>query len=124
MHGELAIIEQPSTSENVEVTAVGEEYDDGMDDMINDTWEGSFSAVNDFQKLRSDADTPLFPGCEKYTRLTGVLKLLQIKTECGWSDSGFSKMFDALHDMFPDNNVVPKSMYEAKKSCEHVGHGA
>ena len=81
LHGELAIIEQPSTSENVEVTAVGEEYDDGMDDMINDIWEGSFSAVNDFQKLRSDADTPLFPGCEKYTRLTGVLKLLQIKTE-------------------------------------------
>ena len=83
--------------------------------MINDIWAGSFSAVNEFDKLRSDADIPLFPGCEKYTRLTGVLKLLQIKIECGWSNSGFSKMFAALHDMFPDNNVVPKSMYEAKK---------
>ena len=36
LHGELAIIEQPSTSENVEMTAVSEKYDDGMTDMIND----------------------------------------------------------------------------------------
>ena len=77
--------------------------------------------MNEFEKLRSDANVPLFPGYEKYTRLTRVLKLLQIKMECGWSRSGFSKMFDALHDLFPDNNVVPKSMYEAKKIVSMMG---
>lgn len=76
---------------------------------------GLFSAVNEFDKLKSDSDTSLFPWYEKYTCLTSVMKLLQIKTKLGQLDLGFSKIFDALYDMFSDNNVLPLSMYEVKK---------
>ena len=89
--------------------------DVGMDNMINDIAAESFVVSDEYDKVRGDAETPLFPGCKKYSRLTFILTILEIKTENGWADAGFSKMLAALSDMFPDNNAVPKTMYEAKK---------
>ena len=68
-HGELGSTVHACPSQNVEA-AVDDVCDDGMDEMINDIGAESFSVVNEFDKLRSVAETPLFPGCTKYNRLT------------------------------------------------------
>ena len=121
-HGELG-----TTVEHVKAAEVDDNDDDeyvcdvGMDNMINDIAAESFVVSDEYDKVRGDAETPLFPGCKKYSRLTFILTILEIKTENGWADAGFSKMLAALSDMFPDNNAVPKTMYEAKKMLSKMG---
>ena len=75
----------------------------------------SLSVPDEFEKVQGDAETPLLPGCKKYSRLNFVLTLLEIKTENGWADAGFSRLLAALSDMFPDNNVVPRLCMRLRK---------
>ena len=121
-HGELGTTMQ-DTKAAAEANESDDEYvcDVGMDNMINDIRAESLVPNDQFDKVRGDAETPLFPGCKKYSRLTFILTLLEIKTESGWADAGFSRMLAALSDMFPDNNAVPKTMYEAKKILRKMG---
>jgi len=58
---------------------------------------------------------PLYPGCHKYSRLSGDLKLLQLKARHGWTDKSFKQLLDLLKDMLQERNQVVGSVYEAKK---------
>ena len=57
----------------------------------------------------------------KYSKLSGLMKLYNVKGKYGWSDQRFSALLEVLSDMFPDKNNVPKSMYEAKKTMRVLG---
>ncbi|XP_019183937.1 PREDICTED: uncharacterized protein LOC109178839 [Ipomoea nil] len=54
-------------------------------------------------------------GCSKYTRLSAVLKLFNLKAGNGWSDKSFTALLDLINDMLPEDNGLPKSTYDAKK---------
>ena len=62
-----------------------------------------------------DSKKPLYPSCQKYSRLSGDLKLLQLKAAHGWTDKSFKQLLDLLKDMLPEGNQVAGSIYEAKK---------
>ena len=62
-----------------------------------------------------DSRKPLYPGCQKYTRLSGDLKLVRLKADHGWTDKSFKELLDLLKDMLPEENQVANSVYEAKK---------
>ncbi|KAD7117110.1 hypothetical protein E3N88_04378 [Mikania micrantha] len=62
-----------------------------------------------------DAEKPLYPGCEKFSKLNDVLKLFNLKSNYGWSDKSFTDLLVVLHDMLPDGNELPISTYQAKK---------
>jgi hypothetical protein len=62
-----------------------------------------------------DSKKRLYPDCQKYSRLSGDLKLLQLKTDHGWSNKSFKHLFDVLRDMLPDGNQIAESIYEAKR---------
>jgi hypothetical protein len=51
----------------------------------------------------------------QYTRLFTILKLFQLKVSNGWSDCSFKYFLTLLKDMLPQDNVVPKTVYEAKQ---------
>jgi hypothetical protein len=57
---------------------------------------------------------PLYPNCQKYSRLSGDLKLLQLKADHGCNKS-FKHLLDVLRDMLPKGNQIVESVYEAKK---------
>jgi hypothetical protein len=60
--------------------------------------------------------TPFHPSCnERYTRLLGTVKLLQLKVANYWTDKGFRELLEVLIDMFPEGNQMPRTTYEAKK---------
>src|SRR4051812_35363033 len=42
-----------------------------------------------FERLVSNAEKPLYDGCSKFTRLSAVLKLYNLKADNGWSDKSF-----------------------------------
>jgi hypothetical protein len=62
-----------------------------------------------------DSKKPLYPDCQKYTRLSGNLKLLQLKADHGWSNKSFKHLLDVLRDMLLEENQIVESVYETKK---------
>ncbi|KAH9615193.1 hypothetical protein KSS87_022178, partial [Heliosperma pusillum] len=67
-----------------------------------------------FESLLTDSEKPLYPGCEKNTRLSSVLKLYNLKATHGLSDTGFTALLEVVKDMLPSDNVLPSRTYEAK----------
>jgi hypothetical protein len=68
-----------------------------------------------------DIRKPLYPNCQKYSHLSGDLKLLQLKADHGWSNKSFKHLLDVLIDMLPEGNKIAKSVYEAKKTIYPLG---
>ncbi|RVW64870.1 hypothetical protein CK203_066167 [Vitis vinifera] len=74
-----------------------------------------------FKKLLEDAEKPLYPSCIKFTKLSALVKLYNVKARYGWSDKSFSNLLQILGDMLLVNNEMPLSMYEAKKTLNALG---
>jgi hypothetical protein len=101
-------------------------FDDGevlqrvhnVDQML---WDILFQRVHTPSELArlkqfiEDSKNPLYPNCEKYSRLSGDLKLLQLKADHGWSNKSFKHLLDVLRDMLSEGNQIAESAYEAKK---------
>nr|XP_043638244.1 uncharacterized protein LOC122609251 [Erigeron canadensis] len=94
------------------------------DNDIGDNLKGMLHDVEDevvdkdyekFQQLFSESEKELYPGCTKYTKLSGVLKLFNVKASHGWSDKSFTELLRILHDILPKGNRLPVSTYKAKK---------
>ncbi|KAF7152180.1 hypothetical protein RHSIM_Rhsim01G0163400 [Rhododendron simsii] len=68
-----------------------------------------------FAKALGDAETPLYPGCEKYTKLSAIVTLYKIKAENEWTDESFTILLGKLQDMFPMDNTMLCSVRAVKK---------
>ncbi|XP_022874209.1 uncharacterized protein LOC111393038 [Olea europaea var. sylvestris] len=69
----------------------------------------------DISRLVRVAETPLYPGNEKYTKLSSIVTLYKLKTISGWSDNSFIELLNILHDMLPQGNVIPTSTLSVRK---------
>ena len=58
--------------------------------MVNATQVNYMNDPQVFGRLLEDAEKPLYPGCMKYTKLSALVKLYNLKARYGWSDKGFS----------------------------------
>ncbi|TYK22860.1 transposase [Cucumis melo var. makuwa] len=76
---------------------------------------------NGFEKLLIDAEKPLYEGCKKYTKLSTLVKLYNLKVRYGWSDINFSELLKTLKEILPTTNELPNSLYEAKKTLGALG---
>ncbi|XP_031739213.1 uncharacterized protein LOC116402909 [Cucumis sativus] len=74
-----------------------------------------------FEKLLIDAEKPLYEGCKKYTKLSTLVKLYNLKVRYGWSDTSFSELLETLKEILPTTNELPNSLYEAKKTLGALG---
>ena len=73
-----------------------------------------------FFELMEEADKVLYPRCEKYSKLSFLIKLYHIKCLCGISDKGMSMILELLLDAFPEASI-PSSFYDAKKIITKLG---
>jgi hypothetical protein len=68
-----------------------------------------------YKKMIEDSKKSFYHGCAtQYTRLFAIVKLFQLKASNGWSDYSFKDLLTLLKDMLPQENVIPKTVYEAK----------
>jgi len=91
---------------------------DRLEDMICDLGQESFQQAHSpmYDTLQTDSKKPLYPGCKNsLTLLSMVLSLVNVKARYGWSDKSFSSLLQVVHDMLPEENMLPKSYYQAKK---------
>ncbi|XP_042959909.1 uncharacterized protein LOC122294953 [Carya illinoinensis] len=70
-----------------------------------------------FEQLLDDVRCPLYPGCEKFSKLSFIVKLLHIKTIGGWTIKSFNMVLQLLKSAFPDIQL-PNSYHEARR-LEH-----
>ena len=94
------------------------EYDfsENLEDMLRDVEdEISDKDYKKFQYMSSESKKPLYPGCTRFSKLSAVLKLLNLKADNGWSDKSFTSLLELLREMLPDNNELPCTIYQAKK---------
>ena len=124
LHGE-------KSSGNVESSynttyASNEDFADAYDyDRVEEIAEALEEDLEDcpkmFERLVSDAEKPLYDGCTKFTRLSAVLKLYNLKADNGWSDKSFTQLLALVKEMLPEDNVLPNRTYEAKKMLYSIG---
>ncbi|XP_006596670.1 uncharacterized protein [Glycine max] len=117
-HGEL-----PQMSSSPLTAPVDEEVGDHIEDMLRDLGQEGFRQAHSpyYESLDTDSTTPLYMGCTKYTRLSAVLGLVNLKARFGWSDKSFNESLLLLKNMLPVDNTLPKNHYKAKKILCPVG---
>ncbi|XP_022870847.1 uncharacterized protein LOC111390092 [Olea europaea var. sylvestris] len=69
----------------------------------------------ELESLVHDAETPLYPGCKAFTKMSDSVAMFKHKASHGLSDSGFDELISLVRDMLPENNTLPSSFYEMKK---------
>lgn len=76
-----------------------------------------FSDVSDmFDNIFDDAKKLLYPKCKKFTKLSTIVRLYNLKVRFEWSNSSFFELLSLISDLLLENNEIPISMYEAKKT--------
>ncbi|GJS67329.1 hypothetical protein Tco_0681893 [Tanacetum coccineum] len=84
-----------------------------MSDNVEDT-TGDNDQEN-IQTLLEKSQKPLYASCTKFSVLSGVLRLFGVKAKHRWTDTSFTDLLEAVHEMLPDGNELPLSLYQAKK---------
>ena len=82
------------------------------DEVIENPQDGREEEI---ENLVSDAETPLYPGCRAYTKMSASIALFKHKATHGLSDNGFDELINLVRDMLPENNTLPNSFYSIKK---------
>ena len=87
----------------------------------NDPRRGTNEPTAKLFKLLQDAERELYPGCEKFTTLSFLVRLLHIKALCGWTDKSITMLLVLLNEAFPIGVKLASSYYEAKKVIDDLG---
>ncbi|KAL0544362.1 hypothetical protein IC582_019476 [Cucumis melo] len=99
-----------------------EENDVGsVKEMIEVAHEEYPKDPNGFEKLLVDVEKPLYEGCKKYTKLSTLIKLYNLKVRYGWGVASFSELLKTLKEILSTTNELPNSLYEAKKTLGALG---
>nr|KYP36575.1 hypothetical protein KK1_042298 [Cajanus cajan] len=89
--------------------------DDRLEEMLRDVGPESFKHAHMYETMCNDLEKPLYPNCTKFTRLSAILRLFNLKARNGWSDKSFTELLELVKEMFPEGNTLPNRNYEAKK---------
>ncbi|KAM6544118.1 hypothetical protein CsatB_008565 [Cannabis sativa] len=85
--------------------------------------EQGFNSRVDYSDLFEEIGAPLFPGCQKYTSLNFMVKMMHFKVLGKIPEKIFDGILELLHDAFPAPNKLPKTHYAARKLMRKLGLG-
>lgn len=69
--------------------------------------------------INIDDEKPLYSGCTKYTKITALVRLYNLKRKYG--DKIFGALLKLLADMLPNDHEIPISIYKAIKTLSSLG---
>nr|GEW55305.1 hypothetical protein [Tanacetum cinerariifolium] len=88
---------------------------DNLDEMLHDAKSNvDEKNVKKLQQLFNDAEKPLFERCKKFTKLSLVVRLLDLKAKNNWSDRSFTTLLELLHEAFLEDNELPVMTKDSK----------
>ncbi|XP_058111729.1 uncharacterized protein LOC131255051 [Magnolia sinica] len=74
-----------------------------------------------FFRLLQDAEQALYLECKKFTKLSFVVRMYQLKCLNGWSNKSFTMLLELLKEALPEGETLPSSFYETKKIIKELG---
>ncbi|KAH7835951.1 hypothetical protein Vadar_031397 [Vaccinium darrowii] len=74
-----------------------------------------------FFKLLKEAEQELYPGCQKFSLLSFIVRLMHIKCLGGWSNKSFTMLLKLLKDAFPAAELLPDSFNACRKLLGGLG---
>ncbi|XP_028085588.1 uncharacterized protein LOC114286613 [Camellia sinensis] len=80
------------------------------------------SEGNTFARLMRDAEQELYPNCQRYSKLSFIVKLLHIKVLNKWSNKSLTMILELLKDALPIGETLPCSYNEVKQILRDLGH--
>lgn len=101
--------------------ALGQENMDTDDE--SEFGEEPNAKAKQFYSMLDDADTPLWDGCTKQTKISFVSQMLSIKTDYNLSETCYNRLMSTIKSSLPDSNCAPKDLYGAKKLLKGLGLG-
>ncbi|XP_022156813.1 uncharacterized protein LOC111023653 [Momordica charantia] len=90
-------------------------------DMVQTVYDEISHVPKSFENMFDNAKKPLYPGCKKFTKLSALVRLYNLKVRYSWTNSSFSELLSVISDFLPELKEMPKSMYEAKKALCSLG---
>ncbi|XP_028110959.1 uncharacterized protein LOC114309428 [Camellia sinensis] len=107
-------------SESIEVqenAAIPETYRMFRDVYVQDDFSQptNESREREFTQALEDVETPLYPGCTKYTKFSAIVALYKQKVVHEASDKSFDELLRIVSDMLPEGNTLVQSIYTTKK---------
>ncbi|XP_019242461.1 PREDICTED: uncharacterized protein LOC109222569 [Nicotiana attenuata] len=91
------------------------------DESAESRYEEPNAEAKSFYRLLKDAEQKLYPDCEKFSKLSFVMRLFQMKCLHGWSNTSLDSLLKLLSDAFPKGHVLPNSIYEVQKIIKDLG---
>ncbi|GKC57014.1 hypothetical protein Tco_1084612, partial [Tanacetum coccineum] len=76
-----------------------------------------------FRELLLDVEKPLYKGCPDFTKLSAIVKLLNLKGKYGASDNFFTELLGLIKKMLPAGNEMVEKTYQAKQVMKLMGSG-
>jgi len=84
--------------------------------IANDSWGvEAFSQAHVYKTTSTDAEILLYVNSTKFTWLSTLWRLMNLKATNGRTDKNFIKLMVLLNEMFPDWNTLSTCNYETKK---------
>ncbi|XP_076912614.1 uncharacterized protein LOC143570978 [Bidens hawaiensis] len=124
MHGE-SLGDRDTSSNNLENDDKRNSINDtngNLNDMFNNLeTDAGDDELDKLKNIFDDSEKPLYTGCLKFSKLSAVLRLFNIKTKHGLSDTSFTDILEVVHEMLPEDNELPVSLYGAKKMMCPMG---
>ncbi|XP_059650294.1 uncharacterized protein LOC132296065 [Cornus florida] len=76
-----------------------------------------------FARLLQDSQCEVYPGCQKFTKLSCILRLRHLKVMNRWTNKSLTMLLEFLKELLPKDETLPKSHYELKKILRDLGLG-
>ncbi|XP_052181232.1 uncharacterized protein LOC127794290 [Diospyros lotus] len=76
-----------------------------------------------YEKLYEALNNPVYNGCENFSTLTFVVKLMNIKVMNKWSDNSFEMLLKLIHEVLPKGNNCPENYYDTRRLLCDLGLG-
>ncbi|XP_026415829.1 uncharacterized protein LOC113311199 [Papaver somniferum] len=105
----------------------GEGTDDMDDDEYMDSGDGGVSGLpsnctaSRFYKFLEESKIPLYPGCEKMSVMSFLVRFWNYKCVGGMSEKSAKDMLQLMRDSFPDNCNLPENFTQCKKILSELG---
>ncbi|XP_026410820.1 uncharacterized protein LOC113306051 [Papaver somniferum] len=101
---------------------LGDAFPNEVDNMEN-MQDGTEDVNLNFKKLLEQSKKEFYPGCDKMTVLSFVIRLWHIKCINQLSNKAFTMMLQLARDSFPDGCSLPKNFTQCKKIITDLGMG-
>ena len=89
----------------------------------NDHEKVSHEKKDDVSLQKDDVESPLYPGCTKYTKLSVATVLLKHKVDNSLSNKNFTELLQIFKNILHLENSISNSMYSIKKLLKEFDLG-